>query len=52
MSHVNFMDFEMNEEDFGGMSMFVPQWKLQTTDNQYIKKFNWYHAAGYDTIGW
>jgi hypothetical protein len=52
MSHVNFMDFEMNEEDFGGMSMFVPQWKLQTTDNQYIKKFGWYHAAGYDTIGW
>ena len=52
MSHVNFMDFEMNEENYGGMSMFVPQWKLQTTDNQYIQKFSWYYAAGYDAIGW
>ena len=52
MSHVNFMDFEMNEEDFGGMSMFIPQWKLQSTDNKNIKLFGWYYAAGYDTIGW
>ena len=49
---VNFMDFEMNEEDFGGMSMFIPQWKLQSTDNKNIKLFGWYYAAGYDTIGW
>ena len=34
------------------MSMFVPQWKLQTTDNKYIQKFGWYYAAGYDTVGW
>lgn len=52
MNHVNFMDFEMNEENYGGMSMFVPQWKLQTTDNKYIQKFRWYYAAGYDTVGW
>lgn len=52
MNHVNFMDFEMNEENYGGMSMFVPQWKLQTTDNKYIQKFGWYYAAGYDTVGW
>ena len=52
MNHVNFMDFEMNEENYGGMSMFVPQWKLQTTDNKYIQKFGWYYVAGYDTVGW
>ena len=52
MNHVSFLDFDMTEENFGGMSMFVPQWKLQSTDNQYIQKFKWYYAAGYDTIGW
>lgn len=52
MGHVYFIDFDITEEYFGGMSMFVPQWKLQTTDNEYIKKFRWYYDAGYDTIGW
>jgi hypothetical protein len=52
MSHVNFLDFDMNEENFSGMSMFVPQWGLQNTDNKNIKLFGWYYAAGYDTIEW
>ena len=52
MSHVSFYDFSMDETSFGGISMFIPQWKLQSTDNQYIKKFAWYYAAGYDSVGW
>ena len=52
MSHVNFYDFAITSTNFGGMSMFVPQWRLQKTDNNYIKKFGWYYAAGYDTVGW
>lgn len=52
MNHVNFYDFKITEENFGGISMFIPQWSLQTTDNQYIKKMGWYYAAGYDSIGW
>lgn len=52
MGHVYFSNFEINETSFGSMSMFIPQWKLQSTDNQYIKKFGWYYAAGYDSIGW
>lgn len=51
---VTFMDFygNMNEENYGGMSMFIPQWRLQSSDNQYIKKMGWYYAAGYDSVGW
>ena len=52
MGHVNFYHFAMTSTNFGGMSMFIPQWRLQSTDNNYIKKFGWYYAAGYDTVGW
>ena len=52
MNHVYFDYFDITEEYFGGMSMFVPQWKLQTTDNQFIRKFGWYYAAGYSDVEW
>ena len=52
MNHVSFFDFDMTEEYFGGMSMFIPQWKLQNTDNVLIKKMGWYYAAGYNSVGW
>ena len=52
MNHVNFYDFEITEEDYSGISMFIPQKKLQSTDNKNIKKMGWYYAAGYDSIGW
>ena len=52
MNHVSFLDFKMNEMNFGGMSMFIPQWKLQKTDNVNIKKFGWYYAADYESVGW
>ncbi len=45
-------DFEITEENFGGVSMFVPTYYQQKTDNEYIKKLEWYKAAGYDEIGW
>ena len=45
-------DFEMTEEKYGGVSMFIPQWKSQTTDNINIKQFGWYYAAGYESVGW
>jgi hypothetical protein len=52
MSHVSFFDFDMTEENYGGVSMFIPQWKLQNTDNERIKKMGWYYAAGYSSVGW
>ena len=52
MNHVSFFDFTMNDTNFGGISMFIPQWKLQSTDNQYIKRMGWYYAAGYDSVDW
>lgn len=51
-NNVNFMNFTMNETDFGGISMFIPQQRLRNTDNVYIKKFGWYYAAGYESVGW
>ena len=52
MGHVSFYDFPMTPTNYGGVSMFVPQWNLQRTDNVNIKNFGWYYAAGYDTVGW
>ena len=47
-----FGDFEMTEEKYGGVSMFIPQWKYQFTHNETIKQMGWYYAAGYSDIGW
>lgn len=52
MNHVNFHDFEITEEDYSGISMFIPQKKLQSTDNQNIKKMGWYYAVDLNSIGW
>lgn len=52
MNHVIFRYMNLDETNYGGMSMFIPQRELQSTDNQYIKKFGWYDAAGYESIGW
>jgi len=45
-------DFEMTEERFGGVSMFIPQYSTRLTDNMTISQMGWYYAAGYDSIGW
>ena len=45
-------DFEVTEDKYGGVSMFIPQWKFQYTHNETIKQMGWYYAAGYSDIGW
>ncbi len=52
MNHVNFYHFNMKEENFGGISMFIPQVILRSTDNQNIKKMGWYYAVDLNSIGW
>jgi len=52
MRHVNFYHFNMKEENFGGISMFIPQVILRSTDNQNIKKMGWYYAVDLNSIGW
>ena len=52
MDHVDFDDFEITEENYSGVSMFIPQQKLKSTDNKNIKKMSWYYAADLNSIGW
>ena len=47
--NVNFNDFEMTEENFIGVSMFVPLSRydrLGLDYNQSIRKMSWWHAIG------
>ena len=44
--------FEVTEEKFGGVSMFVPQYYQITTNNKTIRQMGWYYAAGYADVGW
>ena len=45
-------DFTVTEEKYGGVSMYVPTYIQQTSDNKYIHQMGWYYAAGYNEIGW
>ena len=45
-------DFEMTEARFGGFSMFIPQWRYQSTENKTIRQMAWYYDAGYSDLGW
>lgn len=47
-----YFDFDIDEQTYGGLSMFVPRYNLRFTDNEYIKQMAWYYAAGYYEIGW
>lgn len=52
---VNFKDFTVTGDNFGGMSMFVPLERYNTTVKNYntlIKQTSWYNAAGWASIGW
>jgi len=52
---VDFSSFEMTEERFGGVSMFVPQNRNDTQYRSYnadIRQMGWYWAAGLNEIGW
>lgn len=50
-----FRDFEVTEERYGGVSMFVPQnsnkWLIKQ-QNTTIDQMQWYKAAGLDELGW
>lgn len=52
----NYTDFEMTEERFGGVSMFVPQDGVNNSTHQLynddIKTTPWYYAAGLYNLGW
>ena len=50
-----FRDFEVTEENYGGVSMFVPQNKslsFYREQNERIKEMQWYTAAGLNELGW
>ncbi|MBR1389407.1 MAG: hypothetical protein IJ569_07290 [Prevotella sp.] len=44
--------FKVTEENFGGVSMYIPRYSLDYPLNAYINKMAWYYAAGYSEIGW
>ena len=50
-----FRDFQMTEERYGGVSMFLPQnseEKLKKRENTTISQMQWYAAAGLQELGW
>lgn len=52
---IDFSQFEMTEERYGGVSMFVPQQRSSsnyTKYNQDIRKTAWYWAVHLNEIGW
>ena len=52
---VHYTDFEMTEERYSGVSMFVPQDPSggdYSKYNENIRKLSWYYAAGLQEIGW
>ena len=59
-SHL-FQDFDVTDERFGGVNMFVPQnpesvpyaeRSKVTQQNERIRRMEWYKAAGLDALGW
>ena len=52
----NYNDFEMTEERYGGVSMFVPQDPNRRGGyrqyNENINKTAWYYAVGMKNLGW
>ena len=52
---VQFSDFTMSKDYWGGLSMFFPMSKYGTaTDgvNEKIKQMSWYYAVGWSSLGW
>lgn len=56
ISYTEFVDFEVTEERFGGVSMFIPLKRYENTYlnyNELIQKTAWYHAVWSDVeLGW
>ncbi|MDE7088929.1 MAG: hypothetical protein K2O54_02305, partial [Prevotella sp.] len=54
-THVNFNDFTVTEEKYGGISMFVyqrPNTTFLRSLNETISQMGWYKAAGLSDFGW
>ena len=52
---MDFSSFQMAEDTYGGVSMFVPQRRpgtQYTKYNQDIRKTAWYWAARLNELGW
>lgn len=52
---VDFQDFDVTSERFGGISMFFPLEKYNEVShlyNQAIKQMAWYQAVGWSSLGW
>ena len=52
---IDFSQFEMTEERYGGISMFIPQQRSFSNYSKYnqdIRKTAWYWAAHLNEIGW
>lgn len=52
---VTHSDFIMKEENYGGVSMFIPHEmyaQAAVNHNEEIRKLAWYHAVGWSTVGW
>jgi len=52
---VDFSDFEVTADTYGGISMFFPMDKYQRAYNKYnegIKQLQWYQAVGWSAVGW
>jgi len=60
-NYVNFGDFDISEEKYGGLNIFIPQLSNKygsnyithlDIQNKGIKHMQWYQAAGLDQLGW
>ena len=53
-SQINFSSADMEEENYGGLSMYVPQVRgdYYTKYSSAISQTQWYWAAGFNELGW
>ena len=52
---INFSDFSVTPDNYGGISMFFPMAKYANASHDYnqdIRNFLWYYAVGWSALGW
>ena len=58
LSASHFNKFKMNDDNYGGLSMFIPQTYYSNVDSKYlnpnvsIKTFQWNKAIDWTKFGW
>lgn len=55
--HINFNDFTVSEEKYGGMSMYIPrtfydEYSYSKHYNSTYHQMQWYHAVSWNNYGW